>query len=98
MKEDGEKRLVLSCQQNQEDVVWTVQDNGVGMNESMVSNLVKTHATGYGVKNVNDRLALLYGESYVLHIESYPGEGTRVKIHIPKDGHVVRRGVSDEHI
>lgn len=73
MKEDGEKRLVLSCQQNQEDVVWTVQDNGVGMNESMVSNLVKTHATGYGVKNVNDRLALLYGESYVLHIESYPG-------------------------
>lgn len=79
MKEDGEKRLVLSCQQNQEDVVWTVQDNGVGMNESMVSNLVKTHATGYGVKNVNDRLALLYGESYVLHIESYPGEGTRVK-------------------
>lgn len=98
MKEDGEKRLVLSCQQNQEDVVWTVQDNGVGMNESMVSNLVKTHATGYGVKNVNDRLALLYGESYVLHIESYPGEGTRVKIHIPKDGPVVRRGVSDEHI
>ena len=73
MKEDGEKRLVLSCQQNQEDVVWTVQDNGVGMNEGMVSNLVKTHATGYGVKNVNDRLALLYGESYVLHIESYPG-------------------------
>lgn len=98
MKENGEKRLVLSCQQNQEDIVWTVQDNGVGMNESMVSNLVKTHATGYGVKNVNDRLALLYGESYVLHIESYPGEGTRVKIHIPKDGLVVRRGVFDEHI
>ena len=53
--------------------------------ESLISQkLLKTKSKGYGVRNVNDRLALMYGENYTLHIESYPGTGTRVKIHIPK--------------
>lgn len=86
VKEEGDKNLIISCQQDKEDIVWTVEDNGVGMDEVVVNNLVKTHATGYGVKNVNDRLMLLYGEHYGLQIESEPGKGTRVEVRIPKNG------------
>lgn len=85
VKEEGEKRVIISCRQDNRDMIWIVQDTGVGMEESMVHNLVKTHTTGYGVRNVSDRLVLLYGENYVLHIESCPDVGTTVEIHIPKE-------------
>ncbi len=95
VKEDGEKRLTISCQQNYDDIIITVYDTGVGMDEETVEKLLKTKSKGYGVRNVNDRLALMYGENYTLHIESYPGTGTRVKIHIPKktttDGKDIRK-------
>lgn len=94
VKEEGEKKIFISCQQDEEDIIWTVRDTGVGMDQCAADNLIKTHATGYGVKNVNDRLALLYGENYELHIESCPGEGTTVKIHIPKKNPSEGRGGS----
>lgn len=96
LKESGEKLITLSCWQNEDDIIWEVEDNGVGMDEDTAKNLVKTHATGYGVKNVNDRLALLYGEDYKLYIESSPGEGTKVVIHIPKKNLFEGRGEIDE--
>lgn len=96
VKEEGEKKIIISCQQNEKDIIWTVEDTGVGMDKETAQNLIKTHATGYGVKNVNDRLALLYGEDYELYIESCPGEGTKVTIHIPKRSPSEGRGGSDE--
>jgi signal transduction histidine kinase len=36
-----------------------------------------------GLRNVDERLRMLYGEAYGLHIESAPGSGTRVVIRIP---------------
>lgn len=84
VKEEGDKILSISCRQDKEDILFSVQDNGVGMNEITISKLIKTHSTGYGVNNVNDRLVLLYGEDYMLHIESRLGVGTKVTIRIPK--------------
>lgn len=95
VKEEGEKKIRISCQENEDDIIWKVEDTGVGMEQATAENLIKTHATGYGVKNVNDRLALLYGENYELYIESAPGEGTKVTIHIPKKGSFGGRGDAD---
>ena len=39
--------------------------------------------TSLGVRNVLDRLHLLYGEKGSMHIESEPGKGTRVSVHLP---------------
>jgi signal transduction histidine kinase len=36
-----------------------------------------------GLRNVDERLRMLYGEQYHLHVESAPGNGTRVVIRIP---------------
>ena len=85
VKEEGEKILRISCRQDHEDIIWTVEDNGVGMEEVVADNMVKTHTSGYGVRNVNERLILLYGEHYGLRIESEPGKGTQVEVHIPKN-------------
>ena len=85
VKEEGEKKLSISCQQLHDDIIITVRDTGVGMDAEIVQKLLQTKEKGYGVGNVRDRLALMYGANYTLHIESYPGVGTRVKIHIPKN-------------
>lgn len=64
-------------------------DNGVGMSREQLDRLWSRDAqkghpfTGIGVRNVNDRINLLYGEGYGVHISSNPGEGTIVKITIP---------------
>jgi two-component system sensor histidine kinase YesM len=39
--------------------------------------------TGIGVRNVHDRIKLLYGDGYGVTVASEPGEGTRIKIRIP---------------
>lgn len=63
-----------------------IHDNGCGMDAETVKALFQIQTSGYGIKNVNDRLRLLYGESYVLSIDSRPGEGTRVTLKIPIAG------------
>ena len=40
--------------------------------------------TGIGIKNVNDRLKIWFGEAYGITIESVPDEGTRVIVRMPK--------------
>ena len=80
----GEKKLSIFCEDMGDHIVWTVEDNGVGMDETVVKKLVKTHTTGYGVNNVNDRLVLLYGEEYGIRIESVPDVGTKIRVLIPK--------------
>lgn len=84
VKESGEKKITISCYQSKKDIILTVEDTGVGMDEETVANMTTFNATGYGVKNVNDRLALLCGKNYSLHIESTLGVGTKIQINIPK--------------
>lgn len=84
MKEEGEKVLILSFLDEGKDVLLMVEDNGPGMEPEVASTLVTYQAEGYGLKNVNDRICLLYGEKYAIHIVSHTGEGTRVEIRIPK--------------
>ncbi|WP_168735759.1 cache domain-containing sensor histidine kinase [Cohnella fermenti] len=39
--------------------------------------------TGYGIRNVNERLTMLFGPEFSLRIESAPGAGTRIRLRIP---------------
>lgn len=86
MKEEGEKILKLFFQQDGEDVLMAVEDNGPGMEQEEADKLVTYQASGYGLKNVNDRLKLLYGEKYGVLVFSKVGDGTRVEMRIPMAG------------
>jgi len=64
-----------------------VTDNGDGMSP-IDDKLPKTKRkqqlfSGIGVRNVHERIQLIYGEPYGVKITSKPGEGTKVLITIP---------------
>ena len=84
VKEEGDKILQLSFLDAGDAVLLRVEDNGMGMEQSVAESLVTYQAEGYGLKNVNDRICLLYGEEYKIRITSSVGEGTVVEMRIPK--------------
>ena len=68
----------------------TVEDDGVGMNEAArLANFSPSSPGstetegGYGVRNICDRLHIVYGDPYGLFCESVPGRGTKVTILLP---------------
>ena len=84
VKEEGDKILKLSFLDAGDAVLLRVEDNGMGMEQSVAESLVTYQAEGYGLKNVNDRICLLYGEEYKIRITSSVGKGTVVEMRIPK--------------
>jgi two-component system LytT family sensor kinase len=64
-----------------------VEDDGVGMapeqdSTSPVSGLVRP-GTGIGVRNVRERMGVLYGDLATVEINSRPGRGTKVTLLMP---------------
>jgi two-component system LytT family sensor kinase len=64
-----------------------VEDDGVGMapernDASPVSGLVSP-GTGIGVRNVRERMQVLYGDLAAVEINSRPGRGTKVTLLMP---------------
>lgn len=74
-----------------EDVQLIIQDNGVGMTEEELEilrrDLRKSKEVAcqhIGIRNVNQRIKLVFGENYGLSVDSKKGEGTQVQVLIPK--------------
>lgn len=84
IKEDGDRQIWIQVGRNQEDILIKIRDNGVGMDEDTLQNILEYNAKGYGVKNVNDRMILHYGAEYGIHIASRKGEGTEVTLRFPE--------------
>jgi len=63
-------------------VLIEVADDGVGMGHRPASALRRTGA-GIGMKNVQERLEVLYGDEASFTVVSNPGRGTMVSIEIP---------------
>ena len=88
---DGDGEILVRAFLEEGELIFTISDNGLGMTEEQVNGLLKentVHASskrgsGIGVKNVNERIRLYFGEQYGLSIESEPDEGTTIWIHLP---------------
>ncbi len=63
-------------------VLIEVIDDGVGMGGHAASS-VRHRGAGIGIKNVRERLDVLYGNQASFNVLSSPGRGTRVQIEIP---------------
>lgn len=82
-----EGRIDVRVAQDGEDIVFCVQDNGVGMSAEQARAILEEDAqdrTGIGIKNVNDRVQIYFGRQYGLRITSELDVGTRVEIRMPK--------------
>lgn len=85
MIDDGE--IYIKIFQDGEDIVFTVTDNGVGMTKEQCEEILykdRSERAGIGIKNVNDRIKIYFGEEYGLRIESELDEGTTVIVRMPK--------------
>ena len=83
--DEGEIRITV--RPDGEDILFTVEDNGNGMDEEQIRAILskeRSDHAGIGIKNVNDRLKIYFGSRYGITIESRPDEGTRVLVRMPK--------------
>lgn len=67
---------------------FTVTDDGDDIDEDLLQQLndKDSHANGYAIGNIRERLELCYGSNFTLAITSKPGLGTTVLICIPAEG------------
>lgn len=62
---------------------FIVSDNGSGMSEEKLKNITTTETNGYGIRNVDQRIKLFFGEAYGIFYESELGVGTTAIITLP---------------
>ena len=79
--------IIIEVKDDGADIIMSVTDNGIGMEKDVCARLLSAQedsSSGIGLKNVNDRNQIYFGEQYGLSIESEPDEGTCVTIRLPK--------------
>ena len=69
------------------DILIEVEDNGVGMTAAQCEAILqkeRSDSRGIGIKNVNDRLKIFFGERYGITIRSELDAGTCVTVRLPR--------------
>lgn len=106
----GTGNLRIQFQRTEKRLIIRISDDGVGMDESTLwelnRKLRKDSSTvsyqqsetkgGIALANVNNRIHLIFGEEYGMHVYSIQGEGTDVEISLPAvtdDREIKNRGV-----
>lgn len=86
---DGDGEILVSGYEKDGDIYIDVIDNGIGMPPEQVEHLLtgepyeRKRGSGIGLRNVDRRIKLYFGENYGLNIKSEPDVGTKVTIHLP---------------
>ena len=93
----GTGNLSIAFERTDKRLIVRISDDGVGMDEETLAALNRRLGKGSGsvsykdvgkkggiaLVNVNNRIHLLFGEEYGMHVYSVPGKGTDVEITIP---------------
>ncbi len=91
---EGTGYLYIHIFSEGDDILMRVEDTGMGMPKERVEKLNMELAsvssdqqgTGYGVRNVNDKIKIVFGKTCGVEIQSVEGEGTIVTLRIHKNG------------
>ncbi len=82
--------IVVKGYKKEDTLLFEIIDNGPGMEKEKVDYLnkyinssEKDPSGSIGVRNVNQRIKLYYGEEYGIEMQSTPGKGTRVILKLP---------------
>ena len=78
----GEGRIAIRSTRHAGFTAVEVIDNGVGMATDHLDALPT--GQGIGLRNVNERLRVIYGAGHQVRLTSTPGQGTSVRIEIPE--------------
>jgi two-component system LytT family sensor kinase len=77
----GQGRILIRTARRAGHAVIEIVDNGVGLSTDRVD---RPDGHGIGLRNVNERLRVIYGANYRLHLDSTPGQGTVARVEIPE--------------
>lgn len=87
---EGEGLITIKGYKDTNNIKIAVTDNGVGITADEIDKIFKEERnknkkrfSGIGIKNVNERIKIHFGEQYGIHIESIPNVLTTVEIIIP---------------
>ena len=79
-------KIDISIAKKNDRLLYTITDDGNGVDEKEINGLLKkvgNNNRGFGIKNVNDRIKLCFGEDYGLRFHSSRDMGTRVIVTQP---------------
>ena len=87
----GRGTITVTGEKQDDDIIFKVEDNGIGMKPEELENLRSLisgkinveEKNGYGMANVEKRLEMLYGKNYGMSVESEYEKGTTVTVKIP---------------
>ncbi|SDD05261.1 two-component system, sensor histidine kinase YesM [Paenibacillus sp. UNCCL117] len=86
--ENREGVITITCDRQGEQLILTVADDGAGMDEAQLEALRSggrinnPNGSGYGLRNVQERIKLYYGDALGLQFYSSPGDGMIVEVHM----------------
>lgn len=95
---EGEKgKITLDIRKEGKDVYLMIQDSGNGMSPEKIQEMNQSISQydekfGYGVRNVNKRIELMFGKEYGLHFSQNELGGLTVEIHLPLEGKTEDKG------
>lgn len=85
LREDRVCHILIKSYSKGQDFYVSVKDDGIGMDEKKIDTVLKKdlNMNKVGIKNVNERLKLNFGDIYGLKIISEKGKGTEVILKMP---------------
>ena len=81
-EKDGKGHIRLSVEKEEATLVMIIEDDGVGFQVAEEGSQTQLKRGGVGLKNVDQRLKLHFGDRYQMEIDSRPQLGTQVRIYI----------------
>jgi two-component system LytT family sensor kinase len=73
--------LTLRAKRGNGRLMVEVFDDGVGISEQ---RQMEVFDSGIGISNVRERLKVVYGQDFLMKIDSEPGKGTSIRLEIPE--------------
>jgi two-component system LytT family sensor kinase len=73
--------ITLRAQRGKGRLIIEVIDDGVGISEQ---RQMEVYDSGIGISNVRERLKVVYGQDFLMKIDSQPGKGTAIRMEIPE--------------
>lgn len=96
---EGERGAVeIGIREDKNDICLVVADSGSGMSQKAIDEMNQSiseydESFGYGVRNVNRRIEIMFGKEYGLHFARNEHGGVTVEIHLPKEAEAEFKGV-----
>lgn len=76
-------QLTIRVEPSGHEVKISIEDNGMGISEERLAEILNSQSEGIGLANVHQRLQSIYGKEYGLTIQSKLGSGTIVSFTAP---------------